>query len=120
MSSPGACHVLHPVIEDGPGSWSSSAALYRFVWAVKRGCLSRTALQADPGRAALVVWIDRLELREFMERGSNVGSPGDEGMLDWVVVSVRKGWTPKEVLLWMFPVFGGLLYDMALDSSILS
>ena len=43
--------------------------------------------------------------------------PGVEGMLDWVVVSVRRGWTPKEILTLMFPIFGGMLFDMALDAS---
>ena len=116
MSSEGDCPFTHQVTED-PGSWSSSVALYRFVWAVRRGCLSRTVLHAVPGRAALALWIVGLDLRDFTESESNVGSPGDDGMLDWIVVSVRRGWTPKEVLLWMFPTFGGLLYDLALDAS---
>ncbi len=117
MSSAGDCPLPHLITEDGPGSWSSSAALYRFVSAVKRGCLSETALYAVLGRAALALRIVGLDLRDFMESGSNVGSPGDEGMLDWIVVSVRRGWTPREVLMWMFPSFGGLLYDMAQDAS---
>ena len=99
MSSVGDCSFPHHITEDGPGSWSSSAAMYRFVWAVKRGCLSRTALHAVPGRAAIALWIVGLDLRDFMGSGSNGGSPGDEGMLDWIVVFVRREWTPKEVLL---------------------
>jgi hypothetical protein len=118
MSSAGGLPLPHPSVDDGRGSWSSSAALYRFVWAVKRGCLSQTALLAVPGREALALWIIGLDLREFSDSGSNVFSSGDEEMLDWVVASVRRGWTPREVLLWLFPSFGGLLYDLALDASI--
>ncbi len=36
----------------------------------------------------------------------------DEGMLDWIVLLVESGWTPKEVMLWIFTCFGGLLFDM--------
>jgi hypothetical protein len=116
MSSAGDCHLPHLITEDGPGAWSSSATLYRFVWVVKRGCMSQTALHAILGRAALVLWIVGLDLRDFKESGSKVGSPGEEGMLDWIVVSIRRGWTHKEVFTWMSPSFGGFLYDMALDA----
>ena len=85
--------------EAGRGSWASSNSLYRFVWAMKRSCLSHSALQADPGRAALALWIGGLDLRDFREGGS-LGAPnGDERTLDWIVVSVRSGWTPMEFLL---------------------
>jgi hypothetical protein len=117
MSSAGDCPLPPLITVDGPGSWSSSAALYRFVWVVKRDCMSQTALHAVPDRAALALWIVGLDLRDFTESGSRVGSPGDEGMLDWIVVSVRRGWTPKEVLTRVFPSFRGLLFDMALDAS---
>ena len=117
MSSAGGLPLPRHSTDGGPGSWSSSAALYRFVWAVKRGCLSQTALHAVPGRATLALWIIGLDLRDFTDSGYNVISPGDEGMLDWIMASVRRGWTPREVLLWMFPSFGGLLYDLALDAS---
>ncbi len=82
MASPGDCPLPHRFTEDGPGSWSSNAALYRFVWAVKRGCLSQSALHAVLGRAALALWIGGLDLRDFKENGSSVASSGDEGMLD--------------------------------------
>ena len=77
--------------------------------------MSQSALHAVTGRAALDVWISGLDLRDFSERGSLVASSDDEGMLDWIVMSVRRGWTPKEVLVWIFLCFGGLLFDMALD-----
>ena len=67
--------------ENGPGPWTSSAALYRFVWAVKRDCMSQTALLAVPGRASLALWIGGLDLRDFTESGCIIGSPGDEVML---------------------------------------
>ena len=114
MTSAGDCPLPALVSEIGPRSWSSSAALYRFVWVVKHKCLSQSALHAVPGRAALVLWISGLVLRDFRECGSRVASIDDEGMLDWIMLSVRRGWTPKEVLTWIFPCFGGLLFDMAL------
>ena len=117
MASAGESPLPHLMTEDDPGSWSSNAALYRFVWAGKRDCLTQSALHAVPGRAALALWIGGLELRDYKENGSSVASPGDEGMLDWIVVYVRRGEPPKEVLTWMFPSFGGLLFDMALDAS---
>ena len=75
----------------------------------------QSALHAVLGRAPLALWINGLDLRDFRESGSRVASIDDEGMLDWIVLSVRRGWTPKEVLTLIFPCFGGLLFDMALD-----
>jgi hypothetical protein len=63
------------------------------------------------------LWIGGLDLRDFKESGSSVDSTGDEGMLDWIVAFVRRRWTSKEVITWMFPSFGGMLFDMALDAS---
>ena len=117
MTSAGDCPLPRVITEDGPGSWSSSVALYRFVWVVRRDCLSQSALHAVPGRAALALWIGGLDLRDFRESGSRVASNGDDGMMDLIVLSVRRAWTPKEVLTWMFPSFGGMLFDMALDVS---
>ena len=46
------------------------------------------------------------------------GAPnGDERMLDYIVLLVRSGWSPKEVLLWIFPSFWGMLIDLAKDES---
>ena len=115
MASSGDCPLPALVSEVGLGSGSSSAALYRFVLVVKRQCLSRFVLHAVPGHAALASWIRGLDLREFRESGYRVASNDDEGLLDWIVLSVRRGWTPKEVLTWIFPCFGGLLFDLALD-----
>jgi len=92
--------------------------LYRFVWVVKRRYLSQSALHAVPGRAALALWISELDLRDFRESESRVASIDDEGMMDWIVLSVRRGWTPEEVLMWRFPSFGGLLFDIALDMAL--
>ena len=36
----------------------------------------------------------------------------DERIPDWVVLSVKSGWTPKEVFLWIFPYFGDMLFDL--------
>ena len=116
MAMGSACDCPLPVLvsEVGHGSWSSSAALYRFVWVVKRQCLPKVVLQAVHGRATLASWISGLDLPDFRESGSCVASRDDEGMLDWIVLSVRRGWTPREVLTWIFPHFGGLFFDLAL------
>ncbi len=41
----------------------------------------------------------------------------DERMMDWIVSSVMSGWTPREVMLWIFPRFGGMLFDLVRDES---
>jgi hypothetical protein len=30
---------------------------------------------------------------------------------------MRSGWTPKEILMWIFPIFEALLFDMAKDAA---
>ena len=87
MGLAGGCPLPVFISEVGPESWASSAALYRFVWAVKRQCLSETVLHAVPGRAAFALWIRGLDLTDFGESGSCVASRDDEGMLDWIVLS---------------------------------
>ncbi len=44
-----------------------------------------------------------------------VSPSADEAMLDWLVTSVRFVWTPWEVMVWFFLVFGDLLYQMISD-----
>ncbi len=117
MGSAGDCALPVPGSEVGPGFWTSCAALYRFVWAVRRQCLTEAALLAVPGRATLALWVGGLELSEFGESGSCDSSLGDEGVLDWIVLSVRRGWTPREVLTWIFPQYGGMLFDLDLDEA---
>ena len=117
MSSAGGVPLPILVSKGGRGSWASSNSLYQFVWAVKRSCLSCSALHAVPGWAALALWIDCLGFRDFREGGSPGAPSGDERMLDLIVLLVRSGWTPREVLLWIFPSFLGLLFDMAIDES---
>ncbi len=82
---------------------------------MKRQCLSQFVLFAVPSRAALASCIGGLDLRDLRESGSRVATSDDEGLQDWIVVFVRRGWTPKVVLTWIFPRFGGLLFDLALD-----
>ena len=84
---------------------------------MKRSCLSYSALHAVHGRPALALWIHGLNLRDFREDGSPSALSGDERMLEWIVLSVRSGWTPREVLLWIFPIFGGVLFDLDIDVS---
>ncbi len=38
-------------------------------------------------------------------------------MQDWIVLSVKSGWTPKEALLWIFPSFWSLMFDIWLEMS---
>ena len=82
MTSAGDLSLPAPISEVVPESWSSSAALCRFVWAINRHCLSPAALRAVPRRAALALWIIGLDLRDFREIGSLGASSDDEGVLD--------------------------------------
>ena len=52
MTSAGDLPLPAHVSEVGLESWSSSAALCRLVWAIKRYCLSPAALRAVHGWAA--------------------------------------------------------------------
>ncbi len=61
------------------------------------------------------MWLDGMDLRDFGEGGSPGAPSCDERMMDWIVLSVKSGWTLKEVMLWIFPNFGGLLFDLARD-----
>ena len=99
-------------------SWTSCVTLHNFAWAVAHGGLSSSALQALPVRAALAVWWSKMDIRVCGE-GSSLGVPSvGEGMQDWLVLSVGSGWTPKEVLVcWIFPSFGGLIFDLIRDRS---
>ena len=111
-----------PVAEAELGSSTANASLNRFVWAARRCFLSSSVLQVVPGRAALAVWVVGLELREFRVGVEGVESPDapsvDERMLDWIVASVKSGWTTGEVLIWIFPSFGGMLFNMICDGSV--
>ena len=107
MSSAGGLPLPVHVAEVDRDSWTSSASLYISVWAVKRWCLSSSVVQAVPSRAALAMWLDGMDLREFGE-GESPGAPsGDERMLDWIALSMKSGWTPKDVLMWIFPNLWG-------------
>ena len=121
MTTVGGLPLQVHVAEVDRGSRTSIVTLYRFVWAVRRCCLSSSVLRAVPGGAALAIWLGGLELHEFGVGLGSLESPGaptiDERMLDWIVTSVKSVWTPREVLLWVFPSFGGLLCDMICDES---
>jgi hypothetical protein len=75
------------------GSWISRLALHKFAWDVRCGGLSPSALQASPARAALFVWVGKLEIQVGGEGGSSGNSSSDEDTLDWLVLSVESGWT---------------------------
>jgi hypothetical protein len=53
----------------------------------------------------LAIWIRKLDISVIGSEGGAPVSSEDEEMLDGLVVSVRRGWTPKEVMIWFFPVF---------------
>jgi hypothetical protein len=121
MTTAGGLLLPVHVAEVDRESWTSSVTLYRFVCPVRRCCLSSSALRAVLGRATLAIWLGGLKLREFGVGSESLESPGsfidDKRILGWIVTSVKRGWTPREVLLWVFPSFGGLLFDMIFDES---
>ena len=90
------------------GSWTSSVSLTRFVWVVQHGAVIGDGPRGSCSRTTLAVWIRKLHVAS--PRGDEVPSSpsADEATLDWLVTSVRCGWTPREVLIWFFPVFGDL------------
>ena len=93
-------------------------SLARFVWAVQHGVVVGDGLRGSCSRAVLAVWIRKLHVAS--PRGDEVpSSPSvDEAMLDGLVISVRCGWTPREVLIWFFPVFGDLPFHMISDDDV--
>jgi hypothetical protein len=117
MSSAGGLSLPVHVAKSDQGSWTSGVSLYKVIWAVKRCCMSSSVLHAVPGRAALAMRLGGLDLRDLGEGGSLGAPSGDERIQDWIVLSVRSGWTPNKVLLWVFPCFGGMLFDLARDES---
>jgi hypothetical protein len=60
----------------------------------------------------MYVWMNKLENRVRGEEIANGASSGDEDMLDWFVLSVESGWTPRRVMVWLFPDFGSQLFDI--------
>ena len=52
-----------------------------------------------PGHVALAVWLGKLDLLDLGEGESPDTPSADEIMLAWIVLSVKSGWTPGEVLL---------------------
>ena len=85
------------------------------MWAVRLG--SGLGPRAECDRAALAVWLRKLDLSAPRDGGGLPPPSADEAMLDWLVSSVRLGWTPREVMIWFFPDFGDLLFDMISDVS---
>jgi hypothetical protein len=85
--------------------WVSSIALSRFVLAVHLGVGVGSGPLLECCRAALAVWIRKLNISACGSEGGAPASSADKAMLDWLVLSGRSGWTPKEVLVWFFPFF---------------
>ena len=100
------------------GSWTASVSLTRFVWVVHHGVVVGDGPRGSCIRAALAVWIRKLHISS--PRGDEIltSLSVDDAMLDWLASSVRCGWTPCEVLIWFFPVFGELLFHMISDDSV--
>jgi hypothetical protein len=88
--------------------------LHRFAWGVKRGVFPPPppALQAIPARATLSIWVDKSKILVGGERCSLGAFSADEDMLDWLVLSVESSWTQRRVLLWLFPDFSSILFDI--------
>jgi hypothetical protein len=99
------------------GSWTASVALTRFVWAVQHGAVVGDGVRGSCSRAALAVWIRKLHIFSPRERDVPTSSSVDDVMLGWLVSSVRCGWTPCEVLIWVLPLFGELLFHMISDDN---
>ncbi len=94
-------------------AWTSSISLTIFVWASQYG--SRVVPRADCRCAALSLWIRKLDVSISRAEEDSTPLSTDESMLDWLVTFVRLGWTPREVLVWFFPVSGDLLFKMISD-----
>ena len=61
------------------------------------------------------MWLGELDLRDLGEVESPDAPNADERMLDLIVLSEKSGWTPKEVMLWIFPIFLCLMFDLIRD-----
>ncbi len=66
-------------------------------------------------QATLAVWIRKLSVTILKGDDFPTSSSADEAMLDWLVTFVRSGGTPLAVMVWFFPVFGELLFNMISD-----
>jgi len=98
-------------------SWASADSLFRFVQAAQRGSGVGSGPQSESSRATLAVWIRMKFNIVAVDSGSGaLASSADEAMLYWLVVYFRSGCTHEEVLIWLFPVFGSLLFQMFVDS----
>ena len=68
--------------------------------------------RADCSRADLAVWIRKLNVSTSRAEDESTPPRADESTLDWLVTFVRFGWTPRGVLVWFFPIFGDLLFQI--------
>ena len=91
--------------------WTACVALTRFVWSVRRMSADVLGKQSSEF-VALAAWILRLDLPM-----SAYVTPvtRDEALLTWIVRSVWNGWIPVGVLVWHFPNFGSLLFEMVME-----
>ena len=96
-------------------SWTSFVALSRFVWAVQYGARVGDGPRASCSRVAPAVRIRKLKVTSSRGEDFSTSPNADEIMLDWLVTSVRFGWTPREVLVCFFPVFGDILFLLISD-----
>ena len=70
-------------------AWTSWISLTRFVWAVRHG--SGLGPSAECERAALAVWLRKLDLSSSRAEDDFSFPSADEAMLGWLVTSVRLG-----------------------------
>ena len=95
---------------------TSFVSLHRFVWALQLGVGLGSGPRLECRRAALVFWLQKLDISVTTSESEAPESSSDEEMPGWLVASVRSGWTPRVVLTWFFLVFGDLLFQMISDS----
>ncbi len=95
--------------------WTSSVSLHRFVWAIQLDVSVGTGPRSNCDRAALSIWLRKLDISVSGCESGAPASSHDEQMLDWLVASVRGRVTPKGVMQWFFPVFGDILFCMIND-----
>ena len=81
-------------LPDGPRdgrrvAWTSSIVLSRFVLAIQLGARVGSGPRAECNRAALAVWIQKLDVSATWAEGGAPASSVNEAMLDWLVTSVR-------------------------------
>jgi hypothetical protein len=99
-------------------SWTSAVSLFRFVWAVQQDSGVGSGPRSDSSRVALAVWIRKLDVIAIDSGSGAPASSTHEAMLNWFFTSLRCGCTPKDVMVWLFPVFDDLFFQTIMDGDV--